>query len=63
MSNDFAQEILDMENNLPDLEMIAAKLVTEVELPTFDTETEATPEEKETIEAAYANMANLEEEL
>jgi len=43
--------------------MIAAKLVTEVELPTFDTETVATPEEKEATEAAYANMANLEEGL
>jgi len=63
LSNDYAQEILDMEDNLPDLEMIAAKLVTEVELPTFDTETVAAPEEKAATEAAYANMANLEEGL
>jgi len=63
VQNDYAQEILDMENNLPDLELIAAKLTTEVDLPTFDTETVATPEEKEATEAAYANMANLEEEL
>ena len=61
MQNDNAQEILDMENNLPDLELIAAKLTTEVDLPTFNTGTAATPEEKEVTEAAYTNMANIEE--
>lgn len=61
VQNDYAQEILDMENNLPDLELIAAKLTTEVDLPTFNTETAATPEEKEATEAAYTNMANIEE--
>mgnify|MGYP003656655672 FL=1 len=50
-----------MENNLPDLELIAAKLTTEVDLPTFNLETVATTEEKEATEAAYTNMANIEE--
>jgi hypothetical protein len=50
-----------MENNLPDLELIAAKLTTEVEVPTFATETVATSEEKEATEAAYTNMANIAE--
>ena len=46
---------------MPDLELIAAKLTTEVDLPTFNTGTAATPEEKEVTEAAYTNMANIEE--
>jgi hypothetical protein len=61
VQSDYAQEILDMENNLPDLELIAAKLTTELDLPKFNIETVATPAEKEATEAAYTNMANIEE--
>ena len=50
-----------MQNNLPDLELIAAKLTTEVDLPTFSTSGESTETvEKEDAEAAYTKMANLE---
>ena len=63
LSNDYSQEILDMENNLPDLEMVAAKLITEVELPTFDDADNKETITKDQVDAAYSNMANLNEDL
>ena len=63
VQQDFAQEILDMENNLPDLELIAAKLTTEVDLPVFGGGSDTETIDKESAETAYANMANLNEEL
>ena len=59
VQNDYAQEILDMENSLPNLELVAAKLITEVDVPTFNTDKADNEIQKEDAEAAYANMANL----
>tara|TARA_R110002020_G_scaffold146184_6_gene320727 strand:- start:18192 stop:18989 length:798 start_codon:yes stop_codon:yes gene_type:complete len=61
VQTDYAQEILDMENSLPDLELIAAKLITELELPSFNTDQTDNEINKEDAEAAYTNMANIEE--
>ncbi|ANS04412.1 hypothetical protein [uncultured Mediterranean phage] len=65
LQNPYAQEILDMSNSLPDLELIAAKLITELDLPDFA----VSPEQAEELEAskqqeddAFANMANMSQE-
>ena len=43
LSNDFSNEIASIQQDLPDIEMIAAKLITEVDLPQFsDTQGEYT---------------------
>ena len=46
-------------NSLPDLELIAAKLITEVDVPTFNTDKADNEIPKADAESAYANMSNL----
>ena len=54
-----------MSNSLPDLELIAAKLITTVELPDFIVDPEQVVEleaSKQEEDDAFANMANMAEE-
>lgn len=65
VQNQYTQEILDMSNSLPDLELIAAKLITTVELPDFIVDPEQVVEleaSKQEEDDAFANMANMAEE-
>ena len=57
VTNDYSQEILDMEKDLPDLELIAAKLIVEVDLASIETEKEGLS--KQDADDAFANMANM----
>tara|TARA_R110002020_G_scaffold459667_4_gene677803 strand:+ start:619 stop:1452 length:834 start_codon:yes stop_codon:yes gene_type:complete len=61
VTTDYAQEILDMSNDLPDLELIAAKLITEVDLFSLD-EPVTVPADPQKYENAFANMANIAED-
>ena len=57
VTDDYSQEILDMEKDLPDLELIAAKLIVEVDLVTLEAEKEGLS--KQDADDAFANMANM----
>jgi hypothetical protein len=46
-----------MEKDLPDLELIAAKLIVEVDLVTLEAEKEGLS--KQDADDAFANMANM----
>lgn len=64
LTYDYASEIASIENDLPNIESIAATLITEIDVPQFGevggddyTMTSQTVESVEREEAAFANMA------